>query len=104
MRYCKLVEKIRKDESEMDNMLFQLNRILSELIQNDDLKITYNSKFEELNLDSIENIEFFIKIEEYFGFEFEDEMLLPEKYSSMLDLCEYISKMIHVNPKDHSIM
>lgn len=81
----------------MNEILLQLNRILKEITKNDNISISFSSNFEELNLDSIENIKFFIKVEEYFGFEFEDEMLLPEKYSSMLDMCTYILETTKLN-------
>ncbi len=74
-----------------------MNEILKYLIvkiivlyDDKDLELTENMLLKDLQLDSINYIQLFICIEEDYGFEFDEEMLLVEKYQTLKDLAEYI--------------
>lgn len=85
----KIIEII-SSHSDMEN-------INQYLVQNDDLT--------KLGMTSISFIKMIVKLEEEFGFEFEDEALDYNKFTSLNLLCSYMVDMMRLNnvvysPKD----
>lgn len=77
----KIIE-ILSDHSEMENAIQYLH-------ENDDLA--------KLGMNSISFISMVVKLEAEFGFEFEDEALDYNKFTSLNLLCNYVEDMMRVN-------
>ncbi|WP_124068014.1 acyl carrier protein [Clostridium sp. E02] len=83
----------------MNEILNYLYKIIRRLTGDERLLLNEETVLEDLQLDSITYIEIFIDIEENFAFEFDDEMLLIEKYPTLQELSEYIYRKTYKQEK-----
>lgn len=75
-------------------------RILEVVMDNMELKqLSLEAELKLLGMDSITFIKIVVAIEDEFGFEFEDEMLLSEKFPTVIALIDYVENMINPESK-----
>lgn len=73
--------------------------IQKKISNNNDISITSESSFDELNIDSLDFIEIIIAVEDVFGIEFTDEALYMGKFRKVCDFTSYISEMITLSKR-----
>lgn len=61
-------------------------------VMKDENNVTLDQKFKDMNISSIIYIRLIITIEEEFGFEFDDEMLVCKPNFCLRDILNYIQK------------
>ena len=57
-----------------------------------DLPISANTSFEEINMNSVRFIELTVRIEKEVGMTFEDEKLMSSEFPTVKDLVDYIKE------------
>lgn len=77
----------------MNNMIEIISELVNNVIGEERNQITCDTPFNEIGLDSLEYMNFIIKVENTFNVEFEDEDLFFDNYEKVSDFIEKISSL-----------
>lgn len=74
----------------MNNIIEKINELVKGIVGEEKKQLTSDTPFNEIGLDSLEYMNFIIKVEDAFDIEFEDEDLLFDNYEKVSDFVEKI--------------
>lgn len=74
----------------MENIIEKLNEVIYSVTSEEHNKLTSDTPFNQLGLDSLEYMNFIIKVENTFNIEFEDDDLFSDKYEKVGDFADKI--------------
>lgn len=74
----------------MENIIEKLNEVICSVTSEEHNKLTSDMSFNQLGLDSLEYMNFIIKVENTFNIEFEDDDLFSDKYEKVGDFVDKI--------------
>lgn len=67
-------------------------KVIKEIIENDDINL--NQSLKEIGCNSITFVKLVVQIEEIYNIEFDDDVLMVDKFSSVDSLVKYIVQKI----------
>jgi len=67
-------------------------KVIKEIIKNDDIYLDQNIK--EVGFDSLTFVKFVVQIEELYDIEFDDDMLMMDKFLTIASIVEYVDGKI----------
>lgn len=70
----------------------EIIKVIKEITKNDE--ITLNQNVKDVGFDSITFVKIAVKIEEVYDIEFDDDMLIPDKFSTITSIVEYVVEKI----------
>ena len=74
----------------MENIIEKLNEVFCSVTSEEHNKLTSDTPFNQLGLDSLEYMNFIIKIENTFNIEFDYDDLFSDKYEKVGDFADKI--------------
>lgn len=81
------------DDHKKDIISKEIINIITEIGELSE-SIGLNTRFDEIELDSLKFIAIVVEIERFYKFEFEDENMLLKNYQNISDFVEYVTKKI----------
>lgn len=80
----------------MESIIFGVNKTVSELCAGDGNLEKRTSLRSDLGFDSLKMVELIVKLEQYFGLEFEESDLDPQDIDTLEDVYRLVAKYVRV--------